>query len=527
MRRLLIVAVSALLVAGGTTAAAEPRPADRGGPHRPGDWSTWQKDLTGSRFNAAEHRLTPATVGGLKLKWAFSYPAVPGSHPRSQPAVVGDTVYFGSPDGKFHARDARTGAARWTFDLGTVTPGSVVRDGPAVAAGKVFFGGLGGHLYALDQRTGKLAWTRQLDTHPAALVTSSPLYFAGRIYVGVSSGDNVGDIEHACCTFRGHVDAIDARTGALAWRYYTVPPPRPVGTWPSGATRYEPSGAGVWSSPVIDRRTRTLYVGTGQNYTGSAGDFDSILALDTGTGAVRWKQRMNRADTWRLLCADPTAPPGYCPGINDGTALDYDLGAMPNLFRVRGRLLVGIGQKSGVYHVFDARTGRIIWQRQLSVPMPNGGLSGVQWGASYDGRRLYVATYLAGPGTLFGLDPATGAIHWQTPNPADGCSWGGASAHPDLCQLGHGQAVTTSPGVVYLGSTDGKVRAYSAATGAVLWQYDTVRDFAGVNGLPGRGGALSGGGGPVVAHGMVYAQSGYWLPEYPTDKGYVLLAFGL
>jgi polyvinyl alcohol dehydrogenase (cytochrome) len=180
-----------------------------------------------------------------------------------------------------------------------------------------------------------------------------------------------------------------------------------------------------------------------------------------------------------------------------------------------------------VYHVFDARTGDLVWQRELGLPIANGGDGGIQWGASYDGTHLYVATYLARPGTLFALNPADGDIVWQTPNPANGCAWGGASAYPEMCTLAHTPAVTTSPGLVYLGSMDGKFRVYSSRTGRVLWEYDTVRDFATVNG-PGRGSAVSGNGGAVVADGMVYVHSGYY-PFYPSpsDKGFVLLAFGL
>ncbi|MDG4770717.1 PQQ-binding-like beta-propeller repeat protein [Solwaraspora sp. WMMD792] len=530
----LCAATAALTGPAGAVRAAPPGavPAGPAGVAlRPGtaDWPSWQRDLEGSRFNGAEHTLTPATVGRLRLKWAFAFPKVPVLTSGSQPAVVGGTMYFGGPDGYFYAVDARTGATRWTFALNTVEPGvgqAVVRNGPLVAAGKVYFGDYRGYLYALALGTGELVWSTRLDSHPAAMVTSSPQYHGGRLYVGVSSGDNVGGVDHACCTFRGHLDSIDAETGQLRWRYYTVPEPQAVGTWPSGATRYEPSGAGVWSSPVIDRETGTVFVGTGQNYTGTTGDSDTVLALDARTGAVRWKRQMTHPDSWRVLCANPNVPPGYCPGLQDGTALDFDFGALPNLMTVNGRRLVGIGQKSGVYHTFDARTGEIVWQRQLSEPMPNSGLSGIMWGASYDGRRLYVATYQADPGTLFALNPADGAILWSTPNPADGCSWGGAAAYPETCDLAHGPAVTSTPGLVWEGSSDGKMRAYSAATGRVLWQHDTIQDYAGVNGLAGRGSAVSAGGGAVVSRGMLYVHSGY-RPFYPSDKGFVLLAYGL
>ncbi|WP_203788638.1 outer membrane protein assembly factor BamB family protein [Paractinoplanes rishiriensis] len=489
---------------------------------RPGDWPTWQGDLQGSRHNAAEHRITPATAAELKLKWAFAYPAT-GAPVKSQPAVVGGVVYFGGPDGKFYALDARTGRTRWTYDLNAGR--AFVLDGPAVARGKVYFGDSRGYVYALDQHTGRLRWAKDTETHPAGLHTSSPLYYDGKIYIGASSGENTGDANTPCCTFRGHLDALDAETGELAWRYWTVPEPVQVGTWPSGAARWEPSGAGVWSSPVIDPATRTLYVGTGQNYTGSAGDFDSLLALDARTGAVRWKQQVTDADTWRSLCNEPDAE-GYCPGLKDGSALDYDIGATPNLFRVGGRTIVGVGQKSGVYHAFDARTGRVEWRRQLGVPLPSGGISGIQWGSSYDGRRLYVATYFADPGTLFAVDPATGQVLWQTPNPADGCTTGGAARFPEVCTLAHTPAVTTSPGLVYEGSNDGKMRVYAAGTGDVLWEFDTIREFTGVNGRTGFGSAISGNGGAVVSGGMLYVQAGYY-PFYPTEHGNVLLAFGL
>ncbi len=516
---LAVVSSVALLTAGATGAEAR----------RDGDWATWQKDAAGSRHNAAEWRITPHNAGNLKLKWAFAYDKS-AAPVRSQPAVVDGVAYFGGPDGKFYARDARTGAERWTTDLAGIAPGArpaIPWDGPAVAGGRVYFGDIRGYVYSLDRRTGRVEWARQVDAHEAATVTSSPIVHDGLVYVGTSSGENVDPRgrDYPCCTFRGHIDALDARTGDLVWRHYTVPEPQAVGTWPSGATRYEPSGVGVWSSPTIDARTGTLYVGTGQNYTGSAGDFDSLLALDTRTGAVKWRNQVTKADTWRGLCGEPDAE-GYCPGLKDGSALDYDIGATPNLFTAGGRKLVGVGQKLGVYHAFDAETGEVVWRRQLGVPWPGAGLGGIQWGSSFDGRQLYVATYFADPGTLFALDPATGAVRWETPHPADGCTTGGAAQHPDVCLLAHGPAVSSSPGVVYEGSNDGKLRAYSAHTGRVLWTFDTVRDFTGVNGKPGRGGAISGGGGgAVVVNGMVYVQAGYW-PAYPNPHGSVLLAFG-
>jgi polyvinyl alcohol dehydrogenase (cytochrome) len=209
----------------------------------------------------------------------------------------------------------------------------------------------------------------------------------------------------------------------------------------------------------------------------------------------------------------------------DGTNIDWDFGSSPNVFTASGRTVVGIGQKSGVYHVFDAATGQIVWQRQTAIAESNGGATGILWGTAYDGRRVYAATAVANPGTLFGLDPATGEILWRTPNPADGCTTGGAAAHGDACHLAHRSAVTATPGLVYVGSMDGKMRIYRAENGEVLWQYDTIREYTGVNHATGSGGAIAGHGGAVVAHGMLYVQSGNY--TWFGIPGRVLLAFGL
>jgi polyvinyl alcohol dehydrogenase (cytochrome) len=81
---------------------------------------------------------------------------------------------------------------------------------------------------------------------------------------------------------------------------------------------------------------------------------------------------------------------------------------------------------------------------------------------------------------------------------------------------------TLIPGVVFSGSMDGHLRAYNTSDGAVIWDFDTLRDFPTVNGVKAHGGSLSASG-PVVTGGMLYVQSGYGaLGGMP---GNVLLAF--
>ena len=492
-------------------------------------WPTWQHDLAGSRYAAGETAITPGNVGQLTPKWEFTFPRLPGVFPGSQPAVTGGTVYVGSTDAKFYALNATTGAIKWSFDLTTVAAApDPVRDGAAVTDGTVYFGDSHGYLYALNAATGKLRWATLLDaTNPDVQFTGSPLVYDGKVIIGLSNkedGFQQNNLDYPCCTARGQVAAVSATTGAVIWRHYTVPAAQPDGTWPSGAVRYAPSGVSIWDSPVADPRLGTVYIATGQNYTGATDEADSVLALNLDNGQVRWKYQA-QPDTYTSVC-DVPQDAAYCPGAADGTAHDWDFGASANLFQVAGRTVLGIGEKSGVYRAFDAATGALLWSRTVSpAGSAPGGDAGIMWGTSYDGRSLYVATWFANPGTLYALDPATGAIRWQTPSPASGCATGGAAGQQG-CALAFTPAVTSSPGLVFEGNGDGKMYAFSSATGQVLWSYDTVREFAGVNGVAGHGESISGLGGAVVANGMVYVQSGYY-PLSASTEGTVLIAFGL
>jgi polyvinyl alcohol dehydrogenase (cytochrome) len=493
------------------------------------DWPGWQKDLIGTRFNPVETAITPSSVAGLKLKWAFVFPNQ-DNQTGSQPAVVGDTLYVGGRDAKLYALNARTGATKWTYDV-TAVSGAVdatninpLRDGPTVSGNNVVFGDTRGWVYDVNATTGQLIWATRVSDHPAVAMTSSPIVYQGRVYIGVSSQEEVraSNAAYPCCTFRGQMVSLNLSSGSVAWRYYTVPPAAQTGVSANGTPQYGPSGVAVWSSPVIDPVNNTVVFATGNNYTGTEGDGDSVIVVDATTGALKWKKQMTHPDQWTVSCHTPDQT--NCVGLTDGSNLDFDFGATPNIFYAGGRELVGIGQKSGVYHALDIRTGEIVWQQQVSTPVPNGGESGIEWGTSYDGTHLYVASWQAAPGTLFALDPGTGKVLWSTPNPADGCTTGGAAAFPS-CTPSMITAVSSTPGLVWEGSVDGKIRAYRSNDGTNVWQYDTIRDYTGVNGLTGSGGSISGNGGPVISHGMLYVESGY--NRFFGLQGKVLLAFGL
>jgi polyvinyl alcohol dehydrogenase (cytochrome) len=152
-----------------------------------------------------------------------------------------------------------------------------------------------------------------------------------------------------------------------------------------------------------------------------------------------------------------------------------------------------------------------------------GVLGGIEWGFATDGDVAYIATsealeQTAGEaGGLHAVDVTNGRRVWFSPPSASSC------ANRNGCNTAQPGAVSAIPGIVFAGSLDGHLRAYDAATGAVVWDFDTVRQFDTVNGLPAYGGALSGPG-VTVAGGMVFANSGY--SNFGMMPGNVLLAFG-
>ena len=231
-------------------------------------------------------------------------------------------------------------------------------------------------------------WTTTLDTHPYAVITSSPVLDNGRIYVGVSSGEEgatLVDKSYTCCTFRGSVAALDATSGKVLWQTSMIDDAayRNADGSLSGF-----AGVAVWSTPAVDRNRKLLYVSTGNNYSASPavvdagaplpdGDhLESILALDLDTGAIRWSQRMTKGDVWNF---------------GNFSGPDWDFGGGPNLLQVATdggvRDIVGAGQKSGVYWAVDADTHAVLWSTQVG---PGGHLGGIHWGTATDRTSVYV-----------------------------------------------------------------------------------------------------------------------------------------
>jgi polyvinyl alcohol dehydrogenase (cytochrome) len=491
-------------------------------------WNGWSPTIDNARFQSADIAgLSISQVRKLKLKWAFGLDGDISSY--SQPTVVDGSVFMGSAAGVVYALRSDTGCIEWTYQAG-----APVREAVSVVLSRdeshvVLFGDLTGTFYALDAGTGRLFWKKRIEEHEAALLTGSPTVYGGNVYIGVASWEETRAINPAypCCSFRGSVVALRISDGAQVWKTYTInDAPHPTGKTSTGTLRQGPSGAGVWSAPTIDPKRGMLYVTTGDNYSAPATTTsDAVLGLDLATGTMLWSRQVTPGDIFNSGCVAGVNGPN-CP--EEGTrGPDYDFGSSAILIKTaQGRDLLIAGQKSGmVYALNTDRKGELVWTKRVAK---GGTIGGVQWGMASDGQNVYAAASdayfftkdqvrILAPdqgGGLTALRVADGAKAWHAePQPC--------GSRPG-CSPAQSAALTAIPGIVFSGSMDGHMRAFASEDGQVLWDFDTRREFATVNGVAAKGGAIDGPG-PVIVNGMLFMNSGYG--RFGGAPGNVLLAF--
>jgi polyvinyl alcohol dehydrogenase (cytochrome) len=460
-------------------------------------WPFAGQSITGQYSQPSETAISVTTAPRLKQKWVFTT----GGNVSAIPTVSGGKVFFPDWAGNLYAVNASTGSLIWQHSMVSYTgvAKTVSRDSPAVYNGSIIVGdhvdGLhtgGAHLLAVSQQTGQLLGITQEESHPSAFITGSPVVANGIVYVGVSSGeeDANGKAGYSCCTFRGSVVALNAATGVKLWQTYDMPP--------NGGVAGGYSGGAIWSTPAIDLARNQLYVGTGNNYTvpssvyacqkanpksstcTAADDyFDSVIALDLTTGAVKWGKKLNSYDTWNAACETGV---GACP---DPKGPDYDFGSGPNLLSN----IVGVAQKSGIYWALNPATGAIVW----ATPT---GPNGIVWGSATDGSRIFVGNGNADAishrvfptgqtinwGNWNALNASNGNFLWQTPDPTRGAL--------------DSSSMSVANGVVFAGSKDslGEMYAINAATGQILWTFASNGTVIGA---------------PAIVNGVLYWGSGY------------------
>lgn len=528
-RRAIADYVAALAPEAPQAAAARSCPADKEPMDtRANPWPGWSPDVENTRFVASrDSALSPDNVRRARLKWAFVFPDTWTTQTSiNQPTVSSGMVFISNVAGIVYALDAGSGCTYWSFraDMG-------VRSAIASDGGTVVFGDYGANVYALDAGTGRLRWKLGVDDQATARVSGNVTIHDGMVFVPVSGMQETYGIhpQLTCCLFRGSVLALDLQTGREIWKTYLIDEvPQELGPADRRVKRYGPSGVPIWSVPTVDAERGLLYVSTGNQYTEPVvPESDAIVALEIDTGRKRWIRTLAPEfigfDVYHIGCeAWVDEKRSTCAPMNTEGRGDREFGAPAVLRRMSdGREILLAGSKDGVLYALDPdRDGRILWKQRLGH---GGEFGGIEYGFAASEERAFVAISdlnadLSAEGSLNAVDLGTGWIVWRVPGSLSTCD-----GRPAQCSNAGMAAVTAAGSVVFAGSMDGHLRAYSTDAGELLWDYDTSAEVLGVNGLSGHGGSIASGGTAVYGR-MFYQTSGIgWMGV--GMPGNVLLAF--
>jgi len=513
------------------------------------EWVTgWGLGPENRRFVSQQYAgINAGNVADLTLAWSFAFPLVTSM--RSQPVIIGETMYIGDKAGKLFALDRFTGCVRNHIEILAGLRSSITLVELSDGRQLLIFANSLATVFAVDPNTLNIVWQQRVSISDYSVVTGSISYHDGRLYVPVSSYEvaAAGSPAHACCTSHGAVTALDASNGDEIWTWHSTPDAELQRTDAEGKEHYGPSGTSVWTTPAIDAKRGRIYVGTGQNFSPPAtGTSDSVIALDMGSGELVWKFQAIAGDVWNGACLRDG------PNCPENPGEDFDFGASIIIADLaEGNQVLLAGQKSGEVFALnpDPRSfeGEILWRNRISQGTSNGG---IHWGMALSGNRLFVPVsdperdtleYTPKPG-LTALDIRNGNILWQHPVER-GCEYDYSrkplvglentrSASPQdpleqyKCSYYYGlsAAAIATTDLVFSAGLDGKLRAWHSDSGELLWQTNTAIPFDTVNGVSGHGGAIDVAG-QAIAGDWLYVLSGYSM--FGQLPGNVLLAYKL
>lgn len=297
-------------------------------------------------------QITPKNVARLHGAWLDHLEG--GATNRAQegtPVAADGRLYVQTAQGDVFAVNGATGKVIWEYQSGF--PGT--ERGVAIAGGRVFAALGGEHVVALNRQTGAQIWLTQVGTpgqDTAANGSSTPwtLYADGLVFTGTENGGASG--------MRGHLYALRASDGSLAWTFAdTAGPGQPGrGTWKGNS--WQLGGGDAWMAPAFDAKLGLLYLTLGNpeprvSGAARAGDnlyTNSLVALNALTGKLAWHFQSVHHDLW-----------------------DYDNTMTPVVAKIRypggARTVVIYGSKSAWLYYLDAKTGKpVLPVHEVRVP---------------------------------------------------------------------------------------------------------------------------------------------------------------
>jgi quinohemoprotein ethanol dehydrogenase len=280
------------------------------------NWITNGGSLTNDRFSSL-NEVDTENVKELKGDWVTKIGANATSAKFSaegQALEYKGTIYISDGADDVYAMNSKSGEVLWTYEpklppdpLGEVICCGWDSRGVAIGDGMVYVSQLNGDQVALNQETGKVVWNTEVVKPGSGFsITSAPLFYNGKVYVGGSGGEY---------GVRGRLTALDAKTGKFLWHFWTTPGPGETGhnTWPQTGEAWKHGGASIWNTPSVDPKLNMLYFSTsnaspwvGDERPGNNLFTSSIVALNAETGKLQWAYQQVHHDLWDFDSPSPT-----------------------------------------------------------------------------------------------------------------------------------------------------------------------------------------------------------------------------
>ncbi|GAA5314940.1 MAG: PQQ-binding-like beta-propeller repeat protein [Candidatus Pelagadaptatus aseana] len=496
-------------------------------------------------------RIDRDNVGSLELAWALAFPKV--TDMRSQPVVLGNTLYFGDKSGRLYAIDRTAGCVHRHTKVASGIRSAITLAEDAAGKPLLVFADSMAVVYAVNPSNFEIEWRADMRLFSTSTITGSISFHQDKLFVPISSYEvaAAGNPQHVCCKSHGGVIALDIENGERLWEWHATQDAVEQGITTDGKTLFGPSGASVWSTPTIDAERNRLYIGTGENLTHPATETsDAVVALDLDSGKQLWVFQATANDVWNAACLNGGS---NCPENAGG---DFDIGASIIHAQLNdGTELLLAGQKSGDAMALDM-DGKLLWKTRVSNAAigPNQHQTttngGIHWGMALSGEYLLVPAadperqrpeYTPRPG-IHALNVRTGEPIWfqgvergcylaDEDKPLVGLQNMRSGKNRPLAEqyqcsfyYGLSASATATDEVVFSGGLNGVLRAYDIQSGKILWQTETAVPFDTVNGIDGHGGAIDVDG-QVLAGDWLYVQSGYAM--FGQLPGNVLLGYRL
>jgi alcohol dehydrogenase (cytochrome c) len=450
--------VSAVAPPGGPGAGPAPSAA---APETTGDWPSYNKTNTSQRFSGLA-RINRSNVQGLKVLCVYDTKEMTSFE---SGLIMVDGALIGTTEHDIFSLDPASCRENWRTHEDYPSGLLKVNRGAAYMDGMLFRGTLDGRVLAYDFKSGKRVWATTIaEVSKGESVSAAPIAWNGLVYIGNAGGDMKGG--------KGHMYALEARTGKIVWQFDLVPraesdPVRgPLGktpldlkTW-KNASGTPVTGGGTWTSFTFDPEAGEVYVPGGNPAPDYAVELrqggnlytDSVVVLDASTGDYKRHYQIVPKD-WH----------------------DWDVSNPPVILRTwGGKKLLSVAPKNGYVYGFDLATNAELYRTPATrienadtpfavgrpVHFCPGSVGGDEWnGPGYDPQTnlILVGEVEWCASVTLNTDEAIGATKLGTP-------WSGMATRNPYHVFGRPDPWGTWAGWLY---------AIDADTGVWKWRVKT------------------------------------------------------